>query len=263
MKFFSTSYRLSSALAHSRYYDVLMENTEQPSPPPHHRRSYTKIVAVVLIVYFLVAYVIMPLGWERYTRFHPDFKDHPRLTETHDGHPGDPLNIALIAQDQQLVDDMQKAGWYVANPLSIRDDLKIAAATVLDRPYDAAPVSNLFLYGRKEDIAFEMPVGDSPRQRHHVRFWKTQQVDPGHGPVWIGSATFDTHVGLSHTTGQITHHIGEDVDIERDHVLATLEKAGVVESTEVIPDFHTVKTGKNGGGDKWITDGNLDVAVLK
>jgi hypothetical protein len=26
------------------------------------------------------------------------------------------------------------------------------------------------LFGRKEDLAFEQPVGDSPRQRHHVRF---------------------------------------------------------------------------------------------
>ena len=33
-----------------------------------------------------------------------------------------------------------------------------------------------------------------------------------------GGATFDERVGLSHTTGQITHHIAPDVDTERDHL---------------------------------------------
>jgi hypothetical protein len=33
---------------------------------------------------------------------------------------------------------------------------------------------------------------------------------------WLGAATFDTRVGFSHTTGQVTHHIGPDVDAERD-----------------------------------------------
>ncbi|MGE3780499.1 MAG: LssY C-terminal domain-containing protein [Pirellulaceae bacterium] len=39
----------------------------------------------------------------------------------------------------------------------------------------------------------------------------------------MGAATFDVRVGLSHTAGQITHHIAADEDVERDHVAATLE----------------------------------------
>jgi hypothetical protein len=41
---------------------------------------------------------------------------------------------------------------------------------VFKRPDDEAPVSTLYLFGRKEDLAFEKPVGGSPKERHHVRF---------------------------------------------------------------------------------------------
>jgi hypothetical protein len=35
-------------------------------------------------------------------------------------------------------------------------------------------------------------------------------------PIWVGSAVFDERVGLSRTTGQITHVTAPDVDAERD-----------------------------------------------
>jgi hypothetical protein len=53
---------------------------------------------------------------------------------------------------------MRAAGWFPADPLGLASDLKIAADTVLKRPYDQAPVSGLYLFGRKEDLAFEKPV---------------------------------------------------------------------------------------------------------
>ena len=34
-------------------------------------------------------------------------------------------------------------------------------------------------------------------------------------PVWLGAATFDRSVGVSHYTGAITHHIDADIDAER------------------------------------------------
>ena len=38
--------------------------------------------------------------------------------------------------------------------------------------------------------------------------------------------TYDRSVGLSHRTGQITHHIGADIDAERDGLFADLRKEG-------------------------------------
>jgi len=89
---------------------------------------------------------------------------------------------------------------------------------VFKRPDPDAPVSNLYLFGRKEDLAFEQEVDDNPRHRHHVRFGQTDKVDPDGRPVWVGSAVFDKRVGLSRTTGQITHVTAANVDAERDYL---------------------------------------------
>lgn len=236
----------------------------QPASPPRSlvRRAIESLAAAALI-YFVIAYVILPLGWSRYLKRHPTFDDVPNITHTKTGIPGDPLNVALIGTETELKKAMLTAHWYPADPLTLKSCLEIAEATVLKRPYDEAPVSSLYLYGRKEDLAFESPVGDNPRERNHVRFWKTPVLDSDGRPAWIGSATFDRRVGLSHTTGEITHHIGADVDAERDLLMSDLEKAGVLSETYDIDNFHEVDKGKNGGGDPWHTDGKLAVGVLK
>jgi hypothetical protein len=180
----------------------------------HHRhskkRKATHAFLVIVAAYLAVAYLLIPLLWKDYAARHPQFDDNPRLTETGDGHPGDPLNVALVGSKEDIERIIKAAGWFPAAALGLRSDLRIADDTILSRPDDEAPVSNLFLFGRKEDLAFEQPVGDNPRQRHHVRFWKTDKtVDVR--PIWIGSASYDERVGLSHTTGQITHHISGSV----------------------------------------------------
>jgi hypothetical protein len=116
------------------------------------------------------------------------------------------------------------------------------------------------LFGRKQDLAFEQPVGDSPRQRHHVRFWRWDRLHDGK-EVWFGAITFDERVGLSHTTGQVTHHIGPDLDAERDRLIAGLQQAGVTKRVFWLDGFKKLQ-GKNGGGDPWRTDGRLKVASL-
>jgi hypothetical protein len=169
--------------------------------------------------------------------------------------------VALVGSEAQLEAIMKAAGWFLAAKLGIRSDLKIAADTVLSRPDPEAPVSSLFLFGRKEDLAFEQPVGDNPRHRHHVRFWKTERVDDGR-PVWIGSAVYDERVGLSRTTGQITHVTAANVDTERDYLFECLEKTGDLADHYAIDGFHQKLEGRNGGGDPWRTDGDLYVGVI-
>lgn len=241
-------------------------NSEPPNhdegTPPRRRRIWHIVLGVVL-VYVLAAYVIVPRLWERYEHRHPWLDQVATITETKDGHPGDPLNVAVVGSEQELRSIFTAAGWYESDPLGLRSDVRIAEDTVLDRPYDAAPVSNLYLFGRQEDIAYEQPVGDNPRRRHHVRFWKCPAPSESGRPVWIGSSTYDERVGLSHTTGEITHHIAPDIDAERDRLMAELEKTGQLSSVEAINDFQQVRQGRNGGGDPWHTDGRLLVGVTK
>jgi hypothetical protein len=221
------------------------------------------IFAAVVVIYLAVAYFFVPELWIFYAHRHPSFEDIPRITYTGDDHPGDPLNVALIGTEAELKKIMQAAKWYEADPLSLRSDLKIAEATILKRPYKDAPVSSLYLFKRKQDLAFEQPIGDDPSRRNHVRFWKTQLVDGDGRPVWVGSASYDRKVGLSHTTGQVTHHIGADVDAERDHLFKDLEQTGLLAEVFIVEGFHKIREGTNGGGDPWHTDGNLYAGVIR
>ena len=220
------------------------------------------VVFGFLLAYTIVAYLVMPDWWKHYVRKHPTLENIPNITYAADGAPGDPLNVALIGTKSDVIKGMLAAKWHPADPLSLKSSLEIAEATILDRSYADAPVSNLFLFGRKEDLAFEQPVGDNPKKRHHVRFWHSQEKDPDGRPFWVGAGTYDERVGLSHTTGQITHHVAEDVDTERDHIIASLNQTGNLIETYSEDNFHKTLTGKNGGGDPWKTDGKLKVGVI-
>ncbi|MGA7213459.1 MAG: LssY C-terminal domain-containing protein [Terrimicrobiaceae bacterium] len=215
---------------------------------------------LILVVWAGVAYLLAPLVWKLYFRHH--FNDAPRITHTSDGHPGDPINLAIEGSEEQLVKAMIAAGWYPADPITLASSIRIAVDSVFRKPDADAPVSALFLFGRKQDLAFELPVGDSPRQRHHVRFWLWDKLKDGR-PVWFGSATFDERVGLSHTTGQITHHTGPDVDAERNLIMQGLQKAGRGQDEYFVGGFQQPPEGRNGGGDPWRTDGRLGAIVLK
>jgi hypothetical protein len=215
-----------------------------------------------LLAYGALAYFLVPLIWRREIKRHPDLSGGPRITHTANGIPGDPVNLALLGSKEAVIRAMIAAKWYPADPLTFRSSVRIAVDSVLRRPDDEAPVSDLFLFGRKQDLAFEEPVGNDPRRRHHVRFWRWDEERWGES-VWFGAATFDTRVGFSHRTGQITHHIGADVDAERDLIMNGIKAAGLSQQDGYIDDFHEQREGRNGGGDRWATDGRLGVVIIQ
>jgi LssY C-terminus len=221
-----------------------------------------RIVLWLLAAWAIAAYLLVPLIWRTYFRHYPSLDGVDRVTRTADGHPGDPINIGVVGTEEQLIRAMAAARWYPADPITFDSSVRIVVDSIFRRPDEKAPVSSLFLFARKQDLAFEQPVGSSPRQRHHVRFWRSNEIEDDR-PLWLGAATFDRSVGLSHTTGEITHHIGPDVDAERDRIAKQLEEADWVQETYWENGFHHRLEGRNGGGDPWHTDGRLAVVVLR
>lgn len=225
-------------------------------------RRYLQALGGLLTIYFLLAYALVPFGWRRWSARHAIAETAPRITRTGDGIPGDPLNVSVVGAEDDLKSALVAAGWRPADAITYRSCKRIVGAVLLHRPYEEAPISNLYLWSRCQDLAFQQPVGRDPRRRHHVRFWRADQQDDDGRPVWLAAATFDIRVGLSHTTGQVTHHINADVDRERDKLVDDLKATGQVEVIDWLPNFHKKLRGKNGGGDRYFTDGRLPVVVL-
>jgi hypothetical protein len=214
------------------------------------------------LAWLSIAYLILPVAWRRYEKRHPALDSAPQIAHTATGIPGDPINLGLVASEEQIHKGMLAAGWFPADPITLKSSIRIAGSTVLHRSYEDAPVSSLYLWGHKQDLAFEQPVGNDARKRHHVRFWRSEKLDEQGKPLWLGAATFDTKVGFSHTTGEITHHISPDVDGERDKVIADLKRISALADVFWVDDFHSTLTGKNGGGDPYQTDGRLEGGVM-
>src|SRR5438132_6430465 len=180
--------------------------------PDHARLERALLLALSLVLaYGALAYVVLPAFWTHYEH-QKGLANLPMVTRTAQGIPGDPINVGLIGSEKEILCAMNTAGWFPADPVTFRSSIEIAGSVLLDRAYKDAPVSNLFYLDRREDLAFEKPAGTSADHRHHVRFWKVLDQGQEQRPVWLGAATFDRSVGVSHFTGAITHHIGPDID---------------------------------------------------
>lgn len=227
------------------------------------RAAVAVMLCVALIAggIYLATHVVAPRLFTHY-EYAPELTSLPKRTTDAHGHEGDPVNVVIVGSGDELRTAMHMAGWVIADSLTRGTKLAIARSVLFNRPDSAAPVSPLFLFGRQQDVAFEREVGSSARRRHHARFWLAAGVLHGGRAVWLGDATFDQRAGLSHRSLHPTHHIATDVDQERDTLMADLARAG-----QITLEFEATGTGPrvdahNAEGDRFDTDGEMDVAVI-
>lgn len=225
----------------------------------------SQIATSIIIFWLFSAYFVLPRVHRLLSKMYvPDY--FIGRSRTADGLLGDPINLALIGSEHDLRRSMKDAGWIEAAPLNLTTSWKMAVNTVRGKDYPDAPVSDLLVFDRKQDLAFQKQVDDNPRKRHHVRFWKTDidwYLPGGHEADWVGSATYDSAVGLSMFTLQFTHRIDPNIDDERDFLVKTLKNARSVHLYERIEHFFSPFVTRNGGGDKFMTDGSMVILTLK
>ncbi len=203
------------------------------------------LALAILVTYVLAAYVLMP-ALVRIFRIVRPAKHLPLYCVTPDGFASDPLNIGIIGTRRQLIIAMERAGWYLADRHSGRNVIRMVLGIVFDRAYPHAPVSSLYLFGRRQDIAFEIPVAGIPSNRHHVRFWATTYEQTsrlsirsihwhnrrahvfGDSLLWVGAASLDVGLSLIRHNMQVSHMIHPDTNSERELIVNSLQAQKLV-----------------------------------
>lgn len=193
----------------------------------------------IFVTYVLGAYVLIP-AIIRLVRIIFPVEHLPLYCVTPDGFASDPINLGVIGTRQQLIEAMTAIGWFSAERHTLRNTLREALSTVYGWSYPNAPMSHLFLFGRPQDLAFELP-GDGQGTRHHVRFWAatyeegkrlTARSIHWHNRqaqvrndrlLWVGAASRDTGIAYIRHNFQLTHMIDPDTDSERDLIVGQLK----------------------------------------
>lgn len=217
---------------------------------PYFNRRLPLSVAV-LVTYALAAYVMIPAIIRLFRVVVRN--DHlPLYCVTPDGFASDPLNIGIISTRRELITAMEAAGWYVADRHSIKNVFRMIVAPLVGQTYRHAPVSTMYLFGRKQDIAFEIPIENTVGHRHHVRFWATTYEKKKRLSVhsiawhhrrehvmddnllWVGAASLDVGINFIRHNLQMTHMIDPDTDSERNLIVSQLKHAGLAGKVETI-----------------------------
>lgn len=244
------------------------------------------IFVALLVIYCLMAYAVIPALFRLY-HFLIEHDHIPLYATYGDGWPSDPVNIAIIARNKKdLRNAMKMAGWYEADPHSLKNNLHEIWSIIFNTPYQSAPVSNLYLFNRKHDIAFQIPTNArmSARTRHHIRFWRLEQPrknrhDRGHfefwseklkkwlhrkSQIWIGACTEEPHaLDIRWRTGQLTHGGSHESDKERDFIIQTLQNQGLVKSIYTSEPGEKLKFRGQQFRTVYITNGSIKIVRLK
>src|SRR5258707_2190383 len=216
------------------------------------RTTIIRLMSILGSVLLLLAVLIALL---RFSPYPPNFPAYPRITHTKSGAEGDPLNLIFGGSQEQITRSFHQAGWLIPDPITPQTSEKIAVASLAHRSYPTAPVSNLYVFGRVQDLAFEKPTHDVAN-RGHIRLWKTGTLIGGQ-LVWIGQASYDSGIELSGTSHLPTHHIAPTVDLERNAVGADLGKTGLVKEEADAAFTPPIVDARNGGGDYYESDGDM------
>lgn len=239
----------------------------------------------LIIIYILVAYIGIPF-LVRIWHFVLTPRHLPLYAVSGDGWSSDPINIAIVCRNErQLRQIMKRAGWFIADKATAKNTIRQGLAVIFARSYPTAPFSNLYLFGRHQDIGFQIQTGTpaTPRHRHHVRFWQVESPTYPLGndqttfwkdilriflikkqQIWIGAATHDTGPFAFRIRNlQLTHQIDEETNKERDFVIETLKNAHAIRRSETIPAGNPISFRGATFGVNIVTDGTLQVIELK
>ncbi len=192
-----------------------------------------------------------------------DIDGLPRRVNDEFQNQGDMVNFVLIGSEQQVKDALDAANWHVADIDSKEAILKAVLETYQKQDYLQMPMSQLYLFGRKQDYGYELAQAYSVvASRHHFRIWKAPTTWNGQ-TMWAGAGTHDIGFEKDQRNGKVTHKIDPAVDGERDNIGQTLQASGKVKSLYYYLPPDPVQGAKNATGGGYHSDGRILVVVLQ
>ncbi len=168
---------------------------------------------------------------------------------------GDPLNIAVVGDIQDIYQAFLRAGWDETETVYGGSTWRLIQSSLFGSENRYSPVSALYVFGRAQDVALQKARSNIV-QRNHLRLWLTpMRYDGKH--VFVGQISRD--IGIRFTRKTITtHKIDGNVDETREYLTEDLAYA---QSLAQFGFVHGVgeasydEPRKNLTGDPYFTDG--------
>ena len=124
---------------------------------------------------------------------------------------GDPLNLVIIGGVEDAFSSLVRRGWTPTEVTWKGSVMRMMSSAMSRERYPYAPISNLYLFGRPQDIALQK-ARDNIHQRNHLRLWRSSMRYHGK-PVWVGQISRDIGSRMTiHSPTLTTHKIDPDVD---------------------------------------------------
>ncbi|MBY0396686.1 MAG: LssY C-terminal domain-containing protein, partial [Thermoleophilia bacterium] len=228
-------------------------------------RRAAKVVAglaLLGVLYLTLVTFITPIFWRHYEH-HAKLSEAPSHALTEKNRTSDPLNVGLIGDDWEVIRALVLAGWRPADPITFRTGLKYAKETLQSMSYPSATLSDLYLFGRRQDLLFEKALPKGKTGRRALRLWKSQELGMGGRPLWIGAASLDLGPAPGAKASERgSHRIAPDLDGERDALIADLNQALRVSEIFRVTGAGPTLFGRNDEGQGYFTDGELGIAVV-
>ena len=177
---------------------------------------------------------------------------------------GDPVNLIVVGEFDLLLEGFTRAGWDETELIDVTSSVRTAWSFMFGTQYRYSPVSNLYLYGRKQDVAFQKARG-TIHQRNHLRLWLSPKRFKGQ-PVWVGQVSRDIGVKFTTKTWNLTTHaIDADIDDSRDNVAGELlqsKRVALLSYIDGVGPSTPDNPSRNLMGDPYYTDGLRAVVML-
>jgi hypothetical protein len=128
--------------------------------------------------------------------FRAVLEDLPCCTANKDGTKnGDPINLVIIGGLDDAFPALVRRGWHPTEEKWRGSIWRMVTAALSGDRYPDAPVSDLYLFGRSQDLALQK-ARDNVHQRNHLRLWLSPIQYRGK-QVWVGQISRD--IGIRFT----------------------------------------------------------------